>query len=117
MNKYSNWIKNYTGSKFRTCKEVSELMQATFPELRIAKGLVQIIENCKWYQHQWLVNTNGNIIDPTSSQWLGIIEYNEIKESDPKPVCKCMNCGEIIFSDFNFGREICSESCYNSFIN
>ena len=71
----------------------------------------------KQNQHQWCVDTDGNIIDPTSSQWLGIIEYKEIKEGDPKPVGKCMNCGEIVFSDSKYGRDICSESCYNSFIN
>ena len=113
MNKYDSWIINYDGDIFRKCKEVSNEMQLVFPELRIANGLVQIIENMKWYQHQWLVDSDDNIVDPTSGQWLGIVEYKEIKEGDPTPIGKCMNCGEYVFSDSKFGSCACSELCYN----
>jgi hypothetical protein len=115
MNKYQQWITDYKGDIFRKCKEVTIEMQSIFPELRIAKGLVQIVENLKWYQHQWLVDSEENIVDPTAAQWEGILEYREIKEGEPRPVGKCMNCGEFVFSDTKFGSEICSAKCYSAF--
>lgn len=114
---YQQWINNYSGDIFRKCKEVSLEMQSVFPELRIAKGLVQIIENNKWYQHQWCVDQTDNIVDPTARQWQAIIAYKEIKDTDPKPVGKCMNCGEFVFSDSKFGVDVCSKQCYDSMIS
>jgi len=112
MNDYDLWILNYKGDIFRKCKEVSEEMKLVFPELRIAKGLVQIIENMKWYQHQWLVDEEDNIVDPTARQWQCIMQYKEIKAGDAYPVGKCMNCGEIVFSNSKFGSNCCSKKCY-----
>jgi len=115
---YQKWIQKYPGDIFRKCKEVSIEMQGVFPELRIAKGLVQIIENSQWYQHQWLVDLEGAIVDPTANQWVGIIGYREIKEEDPKPIGKCMNCGGWVFSDTKSGTSMaCSPECYNTIVN
>ena len=75
MNRYEEWIVNYKGDIYRKCKEVSIEMQQVFPELRIAKGLVTIMENGKDYQHQWLLDEENNIVDPTRRQWLGIEEF------------------------------------------
>jgi len=107
---YNEWIENYTGDIHRKCKEVSEEMQQVFPELRIAKGLVQIEENRKWYQHQWCVSLDGDIIDPTAKQWVGILEYKEIGNDDPYPKGKCINCGGWVFSDSGMSS-FCSEEC------
>jgi hypothetical protein len=115
MDKYIEWIKNYQGDIFRQCVKVCQKMKEYFPELRIAKGLVQIMENCKWYEHMWLIDEQNNIIDPTVKQWLGIIAYREIKEGDPYPIQHCMNCGEWVFSNMIKYMGLCSEECFDSY--
>ena len=114
MNKYQQWIENYEGDIYRKCKEVSLEMQQVFPELRIAKGLATIIEDDKQYQHQWLVSPEGDIVDPTAKQWIGIYHYQEITEEDPKPIGKCMNCGNWVFSDQS-SSVFCSTECQKEY--
>lgn len=115
---YKYWIDNYKGDIYRKCIEVTNEMKKNFPELVIVQGLVQIIENCKWYEHQWLEDIEGNIIDPTKKQWAGIIEYKKIGKGDNKPIGKCPNCGEWIFEN-GYSSFVCSEKCeqtYNSYL-
>ena len=109
MSTYQDWIDNYRGPIHRQCKAVTVIMQKEFPELRIARGLVKTIENAKWYQHQWLVDENGCIIDPTSCQWAGVIKYKEIEGGDNLFCVKCLNCGEWITGEkISF---FCGEKC------
>lgn len=112
--KYEDWIEEYPGDIFRKCVEVTKEMQQVFPELRIAKGLVTILENGKDYQHQWLVDEEDNIVDPTAKQWAGIMQYKEIKEGDPYPTGVCANCGGYIFSDYN-DLTVCSNKCWKEY--
>jgi hypothetical protein len=108
--KYKIWINNYQKTIYRKCKEVSNEMRSIFPELRIAKGFIKIAENNKWYQHQWCVCPNDNIVDPTAKQY-SIIEYKEIKENDLQPVGKCHHCGEYVFGSF-VRQCFCCNDCY-----
>ena len=112
---HKNWIDNYTGDIHRQCVEVSNEMKAVFPELRIAKGLVTIFENGKDYPHMWLVDAENNIVDPTKQQLMDILEDKEIKDSDPQPVGKCMNCGEYVFERF-YMSAFCGDKCYKEYI-
>ena len=114
MTKYQKWIDNYPGDIYRKCKEVSEEMKIVFPDLIIARGLVKLFDNGKWYQHQWLKTVDEEIIDPTAKQWIMIEEYKEIKEEDDKPVGKCSNCGEYVFGRF-INTIFCSEDCCREF--
>lgn len=109
LDKYSQWIADYNGSIYRRCKEVSTEMKQAFPELIIVRGLVSIVESSKTFQHQWLIAPDGTIIDPTANQWIRIIEYIPIDESDPRniPTGRCMNCGEWCFGRY----DTCSEKC------
>ena len=111
MNIYNVWISEYAGDTYRKCKEVTEEMQAIFPELHIAKGMVTILENGKDYQHQWLVDTDGNIVDPTKNQWVAILEYKEIKPGDPEPIGKCYGCGDWVYGQF-YNSRYCNSDCY-----
>mgnify|MGYP001600206946 CR=1 FL=1 len=108
---YDVWINEYTGDVYRKCREVTEEMLKIFPELRIAKGMVTIIENGKDYQHQWLVDPEGNIVDPTKRQWVAIINYKEIKEGDDQPVGKCYGCGQWVYRQF-YNSVYCNLDCY-----
>ncbi len=119
MNKYEKWIQNYKGDIYRKCKEVTEEMQKVFPELKIVKGLVTILEDLREYQHQWLEDQDGNIVDPTAKQWQAIIEYSPIDENDLEniPNGRCHNCGGWCFGKW---REVCSPECdreYSNYLN
>jgi hypothetical protein len=107
---YSQWIDSYKGDVFRKCVEVTQEMKTAFPELRIARGMVTIVEDCKDYPHQWLVDSSGNIIDPTKRQWLGIIEYKEVTSKENEPVGKCPNCGDWVYGKF-YNSMFCNKSC------
>jgi len=111
---YKNWIKNYTGDIYRKCVQVSKEMQLVFPELIIAQGMVKLLDNGKWYPHQWLVDLEGNIVDPTAHQWIGIEEYKHIGKNDDKPVGKCMQCGEWMYG--KVARIFCNDECNNKYI-
>jgi hypothetical protein len=111
--KYKDWIQNYERNIFRKCIEVTQEMQYAFPELRIAKGMVTIIDDGRDYPHQWLVDIEGNIVDPTAKQWVAIINYKEIKEEDEQLVGKCPNCGEWIYGDY---RKFCDDKCVDSYL-
>ena len=108
---YLEWIANYPDSIHRRCVQVTEAMQAQFPELIICRGLVTIEENCREYQHQWLRTVDGEVVDPTAQQWLGIIEYEEITDPQQEPVGKCMWCGGWVRR--NRGGLFCSDYCEN----
>lgn len=114
--KYQEWIDSYTGEIYRNCKDVTKEMKEDFPELRIAKGLVLIVDDFKRYPHQWCVTPEGEIVDPTAGQWMGIMEYQEIKEDEPKPIGKCMNCGEWIFDNYKL-KNFCCEDCHKANID
>ena len=119
MNKYQRWIQNYNGRIYRKCKEVSEEMQKAFPELKIVKGMVTIIENLKEYQHQWLIDINNNIVDPTAKQWAGIVDYRPIDENDLEqiPTQRCHNCGGWCYGK---RQTTCSPECdkeYADYLN
>lgn len=116
--KYAQWIINYNGSIYRKCKQVTQEMKAAFPELTIVRGLVSILESPKKFQHQWLIDTAGEIVDPTANQWIKITDYMPIDESDPRniPIERCVNCGEWCFGRYN----TCSEKCeaeVNEYLN
>jgi hypothetical protein len=110
---YQDWIDNYKGDIFRKCVEVTQEMQQVFPELRIVKGMATILEDFNDYPHQWLIDLEGNIVDPTKKQWIGIIEYKEITEKDEQLVGKCPNCGEWIYGNY---REFCDDKCADSYL-
>ena len=114
--KYKEWIDNYQGNIFRKCIEVTNEMKEAFPELEIVKGMVTIVEDFNDYPHQWLKNEQGKIVDPTAKQWLGIVEYKEIREADDKPVGKCPNCGKWVYGRFYNGM-FCNELCSKAYEN
>jgi len=114
---YKEWIADIPlKDSFGKCKEQSNRMQMKFPELLIAKGFV-ILSNMKKYQHMWLKDEDGNVIDPTAKQYTGyaVHSYQEIGEDDPVPVGKCVNCGEFIMSNKSEYNPLCSSECYEDY--
>jgi hypothetical protein len=91
-------------------------MVKAFPELTIVKGHVETLE---WGRrgHMWLRMADGTIVDPTASQFPGILEYDEWKPGDEVRVGACMNCGEDIWRSVQtldtepYNPMVCSEEC------
>lgn len=115
MASYAEWIEAFVSSQPSRfvrgkCDTATAKMVAAFPELRRVAGFVY----CTWgrEQHWWCVAPDGSIIDPTASQYVAILEYEELDLDDPE-VCRtiptgvCMDCG----GDTYEGRTFCSDQC------
>jgi hypothetical protein len=111
-NIYKTWINKKFPNEYsciNQCKKGSLAMKKVFPELKIQIGYANHIYHC------WLIDKEGNIIDPTAKQFDGKINYNLIACEDIKnhklnklsneilTVCYGMgffpNNGEFIFTE------------------
>lgn len=107
--KYSDWIANNVPSYcLGLCASITNDMTKDFPELRRVRGTY----DCPlWGErtHWWCVDESGNIVDPTSAQFIsaGLGEYIEWDESNQEPTGKCFNCGSLCFNHM----AVCSDKC------
>jgi hypothetical protein len=101
--KYKNYIVQYQNSTplFRKYKEACFLMQKQFPELKIVSGHVHPYG--KDIVHYWLVDLDGNIVDPTSKQFSKIQDYQPFV-SGPVNVGKCpySKCKKDLFQNMQY---------------
>lgn len=112
---YTAWIESYTAAQPERyvrgkCREATVAMIETYPELRQAAGFVY----CTWgrEEHFWCMTADGEVIDPTKSQYHHVFRYEEIDLSDPEqvkkiPTGRCMDCGDDTYEDKTF----CDERC------
>ena len=110
MNKYEQWIsKNIMGDGYGECHKYCKEMKEVFPELEIKKGFYY---DFQWGErmHGWLVDPEGNIVDPTKNQYpsRGNGKYVELKEEE-LPTGMCPNCGELIF-DGKYTHKECHDA-------
>jgi hypothetical protein len=102
---YHDWIQqNYPTpeSAQAQCVEACAAMRLVFPELKEKNGTVYSLDNLdnmsgvhpKEYPHRWLLDEQGEIIDPTVSQFclLGELLYREMDISEG--MWRCRGCGE-----------------------
>jgi hypothetical protein len=112
--KYKNWIDKWllTSDPLGRCQYVTSEMQKAFPELIRVRGHYFDV---MWgeRQHWWLETTEGEIVDPTASQFptKGNGYYEKWDESQEEPCGKCMNCGDLCYMSKGFGMHACSENC------
>lgn len=111
---YSNWISSYleeNPSPRGLCRTAVKKMSATFPELQEVRGHVF----CSWGKraHWWLKDSDGKIVDPTSSQFPPIERYEEWDPSKDLKIGRCLNCGDTIWGKVKDGpKTICSKNCH-----
>lgn len=114
--KYKKWIEeNYPNKDkaHRNCYNATLRMHGVFPELTRVRGhVIELIVGAHMHPHWWLVDSEGNIIDPTASQFIGPLEYFPWDENQPEPTGKCPNCGEYCY-DNSF---CCSEECSDEYV-
>ena len=114
VDEYNKWIisKNLDDKKksLGNCLNYTKMMHNEYPWLRSKYGTVVTLEGD--FKHHWLVDVNGEIVDPTKSQFSKILEY--IVDDNPYDVKKCMNCGSLFEYDNNhkYTNLSCSKNCY-----
>jgi hypothetical protein len=131
MNAYDQWIANYIAKESfirGMCKSACEEMKKVFPNLTLVGGKVLTIAGER--EHWWLLDENGQVVDPTRSQYEGEIDYIPWTPSMEIIIGKCMNCGAIIrgivlsldekywnCTDGSLNRDFCSNDCNKEFID
>lgn len=111
---YQAWIEAYVASQPNgfirgKCDDATTLMCQEFPELRRAAGFAHVTWGRE--QHWWCVTSEGDIIDPTVSQYPGhMVDYEELdleKDQERIPTGVCMDCGDDTYG----GKTFCSDRC------
>lgn len=119
---YAEWIQAYVVRNNHfvrgKCKEAVEEMVTAFPELRKAAGFAHTDEGEA--QHWWCIAPDGEVIDPTRSQYMVVLEYEELDVNDPAtrarvPIGKCANCGRETYEK-DYSSEICSKLCADKYM-
>jgi len=110
---YAEWIAANVPDPHGTCRETTEAMQIAFPELKRVRGHYYC-----WVggerPHWWLYDENGDVVDPTASQFgsKGLGHYEEWDETQPEPTGMCPNCGDHCYD----GRFCCTPACDAAYI-
>lgn len=105
LDKYSKWIEENVTVAHGMCSSTTMRMQKEFPELTRVRG------HYGHHTHWWLTTTEGEIVDPTKSQFMSQSEeYTPWVEGSPEPVGKCMNCGDYVWTN-EFSTMVCSAEC------
>jgi hypothetical protein len=109
---YRDWISKNVTETYGYCAEVTEQMAKSFPELRRVRGHYYCTV---WGErgHWWLVDEEGNVVDPTADQFpsKGNGVYVEWDDSLPEPSGMCPNCGDYCYD----GNYFCSKHCESSY--
>ena len=105
--KYSSWINSWT-SQYKgvvrgRCRPVSEAMVNDFPELKLSRGFVMTRGGVE-FEHWWCVTPDGDVVDPTVSQfdpYHGVLDYSEydISVHGKEPCGRCINCGDYCYDN------------------
>jgi hypothetical protein len=109
---YAEWIAANISDPLGKCAEYTLEMQRVFPELTRVRGHYYDI---RWGErtHWWLVDLNGDIVDPTAAQFpsRGKGAYVPWEEGAEEPCGRCLNCGEECFRSSGGSSDFCSASC------
>ena len=112
---YQRWIDEYVPTykeALGNCVGLTEAMAICFPELTRVRGNYYC---ASWGErtHWWLVDAEGNIVDPTAKQFPseGRGAYVPWQEGEKEPTGKCPNCGEYAYDNQYF----CSDECGHAY--
>lgn len=85
------------------CGHATSEMVKEFPELTRVPGIVYFPFGSS--EHWWCEDEEGNIIDPTASQFRGTLSYRVVLIIEEVCLGKCMNCGSEIRGPMLVGRQ------------
>lgn len=102
------WIAEHVqGDPTGKCAEVTAEMAEAFPWLRRVRGHYFCVVTGRDHPHWWMQDADGQVIDPTASQFpsngAGIYTEHE----GPEPSGKCPNCGGYVYD----GGTVCGDMC------
>lgn len=111
--KYEAWIaENVPEDCKNLCEEVTEVMVGVFPELTRVRGhYIDLLVGRR--PHWWCVTLEGEIVDPTASQFAPCGDYEPLDESKGEPTGICPNCGDGVCYD---GAGVCSDRCHHQYL-
>lgn len=118
IKKYLTWIFDNVEHPLGRCAEYTERMKQEFPELTRVRGHYDCTA---WGRrpHWWLVDPEGEIVDPTAQQFpsLGTGTYIPLEPDAPEPeVCyRCHNCGEYYPAGPAQSSVVCSDACGDAY--
>ena len=110
---YQAWIRANVDHSYGQCVEVTRRMKESCPELERIRGHYYCTA---WgeREHWWLIDSDGNVVDPTAEQFPsnGRGVYIPWNEGTPEPTGMCPNCGEHCFD----GDYFCSDKCGKEYV-
>lgn len=123
MNRYTEWTAQFlaknNGMVMGLCQSTCQQMREAFPELVIIRGHVLGAFPGR-RQHWWLQAPDGEVVDPTVSQYPGAaVVYEPYVPGERVRVGRCMNCGDDIMSTLDDDMrphaldQFCSDVCSN----
>ncbi len=111
--KYQTWIDRWRGSNdpVGACVQATNAMVAEFPErTRVRRHVFGPRCPVTGWPHWWCETDDGDLVDPSASQFPAIFDYVAIDESAPEPTGKCMECGDYCYDTSG----ACSPACLAS---
>ena len=123
---YAAWIESYRQANpilRGACQSATEDMAKAFPELTRVPGRIKFVAGGST-EHWWLTAPDGEVIDPTVSQFEyalahGGVEYAPWRPGDKVLVGRCMNCGDDIWRRVQIlggpRESVCGEECAADF--
>jgi len=113
----ADYLRSVDGEVVGRCHAACKAMMLDFPGLALIRGHVRFtggdpLEENRVWPHWWLADAAGRIVDPTASQFPGILTYEPWDESGPTPTGKCPNCGGYCYH----GRHVCSDKCSEEYL-
>jgi hypothetical protein len=108
---HTRYVGDHDGVHTRgKCQVATDAMLKAFPELAQVRGFVF---NSKGGlgAHWWLTTPEGEIVDPTVSQFEGgiaVYEPYDPEKHGPLPTGRCLNCGDYVYKS---EQDTCSKEC------
>jgi len=113
--KFAEWIAEHVLNPVGKCDYYAPRMAEHFGSLRLAKGTVEVEApgGPETGTHWWCVDTTtGKVVDPTASQFLRVIKYNEIKAT---VIGRCRDCGEYTTTE-SYSADFCTQEHADSYV-
>ncbi len=118
---YAAWIEAYLAKRnpLGMCQWAVERMVKAFPELTAVPGFVRVLHGGR-PEHWWCTTPDGEVVDPTASQYEAVLEYIPWVPGMEVRVGCCMNCGMDIYKKpdkLGGPREsVCSQECHEELV-